>query len=156
MLIVEDHRKKALFAHVVPVKGVDEAGFVFKSIRDVVWLGYTKVVSKTEDEQAILKLLRESLRDLSIDGPDQLMHENSPDYDPQSNGNAEVGVTLVEGMVRTMCSILKRDLGFRAPARHPLVAWLVPHAANTLKWMIKGHDGMPAYQRVRGKPFRTT
>ena len=83
------------------------------------------------------------------------MHENSPEYDPQSNGNAEVGVRLVKGMVRTMRSSLERELGFRIPARHPLISWLVPHASNTLNWMIKGHDGMTAYQRVRGKPFRT-
>ena len=41
------------------------------------------------------------------------------------------------------------------PARHPLIAWLVRHAANTLTWVAKGRDGKTAYNRVRGKPFRT-
>ncbi len=54
-----------------------------------------------------------------------------------------------------MRSGLERELGFRVPVRHPLIAWLVPHAANTLNWMVKGHDGVTAYQRVRGKQFRT-
>ena len=60
------------------------------------------------------------------------MYENMPEYDPQSNGNAEVGVKLVKGMVRTMRSGFERELGFRVPVRHPLIAWLFRHAANTL------------------------
>ena len=81
--------------------------------------------------------------------------ENSPEYDSQANGSAEVGVKLVKAMVRTMHSELGRELGFRVPVRHPLISWLVRHAANTLTWTVKGHDGVTAYQRVRGKPFRT-
>ena len=51
MLIVPDKKKKALFAHVVPVKGVDEEGLAARSIVvDVVWLGFTKVVLKTDNE----------------------------------------------------------------------------------------------------------
>ena len=57
---------------------------------------------KTDNEPAILKLLQESLRDLRIEGFDRVMFEYSLEYDPQSNGNAEVGVKLVKGMVRTM------------------------------------------------------
>ena len=109
----------------------------------------------TDNKPAILKLLQESLRDLRVEGIDQIMHENAPEYDPQSNGNAEVGVKLVKCMVRTMRSGPERELGFRVPARHPLVAWLVRHAANTLTWVVKGQDGKTAYHRVRGKPFRT-
>ena len=91
---------RRIFARVAPVKGVDEEGFAVKSIvDDVVWLGYTKVVLKTDNEPAILKLLQESLGDMMIEELDQVMHENSPEYDPQSNGNAEVGVWLVKGMV---------------------------------------------------------
>ena len=81
----------------------------------MVWLGYTKVVLKTVNEPAILNMLQESLRDLRIEVLDQVMHENSPKYDPQSNGNAEVGVRLAKGMVRTMRSSLERELGLESP-----------------------------------------
>ena len=110
---MRDNRSKAVFAHTVPVKGADEGGFAVKAIiDDVIWLGYPRVVLKTDNEPAILKLLLESLRDLRVEGIDQIMHENSPEYDPQSNGNAEVGVKLVKGMIRTMRSGLGRELGF--------------------------------------------
>ena len=76
----------------------------------------------TDNEPAILKLLQESLRDLRVEGVDPVMHENSLEYDPQANGNAEVGVNLVRDMVRTMRSGLEREIGFRVPARHLLIA----------------------------------
>ena len=49
------NRSKAVFAHLVPVKGADEGGFAVKAIvDDIVWFGYTKVVLKTDNEPAIL------------------------------------------------------------------------------------------------------
>ena len=89
VLVIRDNKSKAVFAHVVPVKGVDEGGFAVKAIfDDIVWLGYTRFVMKTDNEPAILKLLLESLRSLRIEGVEQFMHENSPEYDPQANGSA--------------------------------------------------------------------
>ena len=85
VLVVRDNRSKAVFAHTVPVKSADEGGFAVRAIVDeFVWLGYTKFVSKTDHEPAILKLLQESLRDLRIAGIDQVMYENSPEYGSRS------------------------------------------------------------------------
>ena len=47
-------------------------------VDDVKWLGYTKVVLKTDNEPAILKLLQETLRDLRIEGLDQVMGRIPP------------------------------------------------------------------------------
>ena len=136
--MVRDNVSKALFGHVVPRKGVDEHGFAVAQITaDVQWLGYSKVMLKTDNEPAILKLLQESLRELRISGLDTVMCENSPEYDPQANGSAEVGVRILKGMVRTHRSSLERDLGYRVPARHPLIAWLVKHVADIVNWSAK-------------------
>ena len=95
VLIVRDKKEKALFAHLVPVKGADEEGFAVKSIvDDVVWLGYTKVVLKTDNEPAFFKLLQASLRDLRIEGLGQIMRENSP---PQSTIQRECGSGCMAG-----------------------------------------------------------
>ena len=48
-----------------------------------------------------------------------------------------------------------RGVGFRIPVRHPLVAWMIPHAANLVTWCARGHDGQTAYQRVRHREFTT-
>ena len=129
ILVIRDNKSKAVFAHVVPRKGVDEDGFAVKCVvDDAKWLGYTKIVLKTDNEPAILKLLQETLRDLRIEGLDQVMGENSPEYDPQANGNAEVGVKLVKGMLRTMRSALEENLD--SESRH--VIRLLPGSLDIL------------------------
>ena len=124
-------------------------------MNDILWLGHTKVVLKSDNEPAILKLLIESLRELRVNGLEKVMSENSPEYDPQANGSAEVGVQIVKGMMKTHRSSLEEELGHRVPARHPLMAWLVRHAANIATWTVKGPDGKTAYERTRSKPFTT-
>ena len=98
ILVVRDGRSKSVFAHVVPVKGVDEAGFaVGVLVDDVKWLGYTKIAFKTDNEKPIVRLLTEALRELRIQGLDQCHEEHPPEYDPQANGSAEAGVKLLKG-----------------------------------------------------------
>ena len=154
ILVVRDSKSKSLFAHVVPSKGIDEKGFAVDSlVQDVKWLGYSKVTLKSDNEPAIVKLLSESLRELRVHGLEQTMEEHSPEYDPQANGSAEVGVRILKGHFRTMRSDLETKLGYRVPVRHPLMTWLVRHSASLVTWCAKGHDGMSAYHRVRSRPF---
>ena len=156
ILVVRDSRSKAVFAHIVPAKGADDRGFAVDAlVSDVKWLGYVKVTLKSDNEPAIVKLLAEALRELRIQGLEQTLEEHSPEYDPQANGSAEVGVKLVKGHMRTLRSDLESRLGYRVPVRHPLMSWLVRHAANLVTWNAKGHDGLTAYQRVRAREFRT-
>ena len=69
LLVVRDDRSKALFAHVVPKKGIDEKGFSVDSlVEDIKWLGYAKLALKSDNEPAIVKLLSEALRELRING----------------------------------------------------------------------------------------
>ena len=156
ILVIRDSRSKALFAHVVPVKGIDEKGFAVNAlVEDIKWLGYSSVTLKSDNEPAIVKLLTEALRELRINGLSQILEEHSPEYDPQANGSAEVGVKLVKGHFRCLRSSLEEHLGHRIPVRHPLMTWLVRHAANVITWCSKGHDGQTAYQRVRQRQFTT-
>ena len=46
-------------------------------------------------------------------------------------------------------------LGFGVPVRHPMMAWMVMHSGNLIKWCQKGHDGRSVYHRVRSRPFHT-
>ena len=69
---------------------------------DVTWLSYNKVTLTSDNEPAVVKLLQESLRELRVQGLEQTMEEHSPENDPQANGIAEVGVTLLKGHFRTV------------------------------------------------------
>ena len=156
VLVIRDSKSKCVFAHVVPSKGADEKGFAVDAlVDDVKWLGYSKMTLKSDNEPAIVKLLSEALRELRIQGLEQTLEEHSPEYDPQANGSAEVGVRLLKGHLRTLRSCLESRIGFRVPVRHAVMAWLVRHAAALITWCAKGHDGQTAFQRIRGRDFRT-
>ena len=156
VLVVRDGKSKCVFAHVVPAKGVDEAGFAVATlVDDVKWLGYNKIALKSDNERAIVKLLSEALRELRISGLDQCLEEHPPEYDPQSNGSAEIGVKLLKGHLRTLKSCLESRIGHKIPVQHPVVAWMTRHAANLITWYAKGHDGRTGYQRAKTRDFRT-
>ena len=92
-MAVRDSETKSVFGHVVPQKGIGSKKFAVHAIvNDILWLGHMKVVLASDNEPAILKFLIESLRELRVNGLERVMSENSPEYDPQANGSAEVGV----------------------------------------------------------------
>ena len=73
VLVVRDDRSKAIFGRVVPSKGIDEKGFSVDSlVDDIKWLGCSKLTLKSDNEPAIVKLLREALRELRIAGVAQV------------------------------------------------------------------------------------
>ena len=81
MLIVKDRLSRAAFALAVPKKGIDEKRFAVDAVvDDVLWLGYAKVILKSDNGPAIVKLLKEALSTL-VSGVDQLGKEHSPPYD---------------------------------------------------------------------------
>lgn len=154
VLVVRDMRSKALFAHAVAVKGPDADGFAVQCIvEDVLWLGYPRVILKSDNEPAIVRHLKESLKALRVEGLEQAAEEHPPPYDPQSNGGIEIGVKLVKGHLKAMRSALQEKAGHKIPIAHPLLTWLVEHCANVITWLARGKDGRAAYQRVRGRPF---
>ena len=133
VLVVMDMRSKAIFAHAMPSKGDDERGFAVRClVDDVLWLGYSRVILKSDNEPAIAKLLKESFKVLRVEGVDQASEEHPPPYDPQSNGAIEVGVKLIKGHFKTLRSGLERRVGYKIPVGHPLMEWLVMHSANIL------------------------
>ena len=82
ILVVKDTKSKSVFAHVVPQKGVDRKRFVVDSVvEDVMYLGYRQVLLKSDNEPAIVKLLKESLVACKVAGVDQVGEEHPPPYD---------------------------------------------------------------------------
>ena len=69
ILAVRDSETKSVFGYVVPQKGIDSKKCVVDAIvKDIFWLGHAKVVLKSDNEPAILKLRIESLRELRVNG----------------------------------------------------------------------------------------
>ena len=109
---------------------------------------------RSDNEPAIVALLKESLKALRMEGVvEQASEEHPPPYDSQANGCIEIGVKSVPGHMRTLQVALQSTIGYNIPCRHPIMSWLASHAAGILTNFVRGSDGRTAYQRVRGKPF---
>ena len=145
ILVAKDFKSRALFAHVVRRKGADEEGYAVKRLaEDIEWLGYTRIILKSDGERAIVRLLKETLRVAKTVVMDQVTLEHPPPYDPRSNGSVENGARLVKGHLRTMKSCLERKLRKKIPEEHPLMSWLVEHTAWLLTVKLRGADGKTA------------
>ena len=121
--------------------------------RDMVWLGYRRVIVRTDNEPAIVALLHGVLKALKVDVIDQAMPDHPPAYDSKANGSIENAVRQVQGILRSHLSCLQGRLGCRIPGDHPIMAWMVQHAAWTLTIRQRGKDGRTAYERLKGRPF---
>lgn len=143
---------QCLFAHAVPQKGVDEDGYVVEELKkDIMWLGHSRVVIRSDNEHAILRVVEKTVKALRASGGiESASCEASVPYDPQTNGLAEGAVKVIKGQFKTLLLSLEGHLKGRIPLDHPLLAWLVPHAAHVRNARIMGPDGKTAHQRARG------
>ena len=155
ILVVKDSKSGSVFAHAVVKKGIDDKRFaVDMVVRDVLWLGYPQVLLKSDNEPAIVKLLQEALGVLKVNGT-QAGEEHPPPYDSQANGAVESAVRQVKCRIRAMKLCLERRIKKRIPPKHPIVAWLVSHVADLLRYRARGSDGKTPYERIRLRPFNT-
>ena len=81
--------------------------------------------------------------------------EESPVGEHQSNGEVENAVQRVEGQVRTIKDSLEARYKGKLSANHPIVPWLWGYAASVITRYAIGEDGRTAFERVRGKKFKT-
>ena len=77
--------------------------------------------------------------------------ENSPVGDSRANGSAERAVQAIGEQVRVLRRGLERRLGLKVSGKHPVMAWLVEHAADVLSKNQVGGDGRTAYELLKGK-----
>ena len=127
-------------------KGVDDKRFAVDCIvEDVLWLGYAKVLVKSDNEPAIVKLLKESFAALKVEGLDASVEHPSP-YDIQANGAIEAAVKQVRSRMKTLKLCLERRIGTKIPPRHPIAAWLVAHRAADIRFRVRGVDGKTPYE----------
>ena len=110
--MVKDRKGNAIFAHTIPQKGVDADGYsVARLVEDIKWLGYTKLLLRSDNEAAIVSLLAVALRRLKTEGIVQVAREKPPDYDSRASGSIENAVKQVQGLLRTVKFGFEKHLG---------------------------------------------
>jgi hypothetical protein len=158
VLVAKDSRSKAVFAHAVRAKGTRNDHYGAAAlVEDLKWLGDSHVCLRSDNENPILKLLKEALIDLRIkvvdtENVEQIVQEEHPTkYVKQANGLAEGAVKTVTGMIRVIKFDLEDSIQKLIPGEHPILHWLVEWAAWQWTTRYIGSDGQTAYQRASGK-----
>ena len=149
--IAKDTRTKMHFAHVVPKKGLVSNHGAQELLKDIERLGYQEVCLKFDGEPA-LKAVQE---DVQKRREKPTLVENSPVGDSQANGVAERAVQAVAQQLRVLRAGLEQRIEAKVPGSHPIVTWIVEHAADLLNRYQIGEDGKTPYQRLRGKVAKT-
>ena len=111
---------------------------------------------RSDNELALLAVIREALRGLCIDEIDSAAAEGSVPHDPQTNGAAETGVRRLKGQFRALQLCLEESVGMVILPRHPVMSWLVRHAAHVRSLRRRGSDGRTPYERLRGTENKAT
>ena len=163
------HPWKVFFALLCNVKGPDAR--VTKRIAQLIKdLGLTHFGYKSDREASIRAVLREaakianvSVEDLSTAlaaddtaaGPIVAVPETSSPGESASNGDAERTIQLIEDQARILKLALEDHIGAQIPCDHPIMGWIVDHAAMLLtKCHPSAPDGKTAYERLHGEPAR--
>ena len=57
------------------IEGVDEDGYVVEELKnDIMWLGHSWIAIRSDNEPAIVQVLKEVLKSLKVTSIDQAMH----------------------------------------------------------------------------------
>ena len=148
ILVMKDGEAGMIFANVVPQKGVE--GYAVKRLsKDIDSLGHKKVILKRDNEPAIVAL-KDVVR---IECKTERVKEESPVGDHQASGEIEMANQQAQCQFRVMKCGFGSRVGRKLKGAHPLLPWLLIHAADTLSRYVKGEDGRTAYQRVKGRVF---
>lgn len=110
-------------------------------------MGHTRVVLNSDDEPA-MKTFARRVKDLRTH---LTVLEESPAYEPQSNGLAERCVQIVQGLFRSTRSALEHRLGGALPDDHPVLTWMVRHVACLHNRYHVGNHGLSPSDRVTGR-----
>ena len=77
--------------------------------------------------------------------------EHSHPGESQSNGLAERAIRSIEDQVRVLKAALEARLSARIPSSHPMMSWIVHHAAFLLNKYHLKPNGRTAYGELHGR-----
>lgn len=127
-LVAKDQKSKHVCALPVPKKGVDEEEYATRSLlRCVNCLCYKKMVMKSDQEPAIIRLL-EHLRGYKGSDIVQIGIEHSPVHDHQANGLVERAVQTIEAQTRTMVLALEDRVQTKIDPDDDVLPWLISYS----------------------------
>ena len=127
LLVGRDRQSKFTFCHLVKCKGTGDERIVKKVLQSIRETGNTKMVLKTDGEQAMVQLQEQIITERE----NKTIPQNPPAHDPQANGEAERAVQDVKAQLRAVKLGLEARIGEEINVNCPVLEWMIPHAAQT-------------------------
>ena len=166
ILVMHDSESKGIWAFMVKRKGNYDDYVSERISRVLKFLGYAKVILKSDQEPSIMDVMVEAKRkiwdDLRLFGEKiallgvEIVRQHSPVGESQANGAVENAIQRVQGQIRAIKLDIESNAKTRITPDMPLWAWMVEFAAQTLTlWAIDSNDGLTAIERVRGRAAMT-
>ena len=166
-LVLKLYPFKLIFACLVPSKGSDPL-VVARLCRFITECALLHFAYRSDREPAIVSLIQDACAMAGRNGvkvhaveddavePDVerarvAVPEHSHPVESQSNGLAEAAIKELTDQVRTLKMSLEHRVKGRLPNTHPVMSWLVEHAAYVLNRCKLDTDGRTAYGRLHGK-----
>lgn len=147
LIAVKDERHGCVHASMVPRKGDRDEWVSSHVARFCNRLGYKEITLKSDTEPAMLALRDGVARKCDA----EVITEDTPVGDHQSNGAIENAIKNIRGMIRTVRDAAETRLGENIKDDSVLMPWLVEHAANLVTMCQVGRDGRTPHERLRGK-----
>jgi hypothetical protein len=113
--------------------------------------GVGDAVIRTDQEQAIMA----QMRAMQDERKQRTVLTNAPRYAHAAMGAVERANQTMAGEVRVLRLSLQKHLGQRLPASHPLMAWVIRHAAWLLTRFTIRSSGHTPYETIRGQAYRS-
>ncbi len=112
-------------------------------------LGYKRMIMRGDQEPGLVSLKNK----VRVLGQFEVIEEAAPTGDSQSQGDAENAVELVQAMARSLKLALEARIGAEIPEEHPIIPWVIRHAAQVINRHRIGEDGLTRHRRLKGKNF---
>jgi hypothetical protein len=154
ILVLRSGRDRWTYSEVYPAKGVQNPWCAKRLAVELAMLPWTRFIFKSDQEPAILALKAEALKILKVLAAKEVVLEESPVGDSQSNGLAECAVREVKGVVRSLRWALEELHGMKVENTSTVLPWLVRHAGSMISRTRRGADGRTAFELRKGRCYR--
>ena len=155
ILVLKDEMHESVWAYPMEAKSIVKADWLIAQIIDdmkTCGLDKSHIVAKSDNEAAIVEIQEELARQRAIAGAEGTAIENSRVGDSSSNGRVERAIQEVGNMIMTLKVATVENLGLdKLRLEHPLVPWLVKHAAAQItKFQIR-QCGRTSFEQIKGR-----
>ena len=151
MMVMLETLCESVWSYAVEGKGAISLDWLAaKVVEDIETVGLSKerIITKTDQEPAIVQLQREVAR-LRKEAGTAL--ENSKVGDSNSNGKIEKAIREVKGMIRTLRRSIEAKIGTPIKLDAAIVPWIVRHAGYIITRCRIQEDGKTAMQKMKGR-----